>query len=709
MTSLDTLRNLEEDQILSGDDIFEAISEASSIVRSERYEDKDALEIAIRLLDASEKGQVPFGSHDAIEHLAEACGLFPYIDADGLNPLRAMAMEAFAVHLNKKVYLHAKQMEVLSHLLSGDNIALSAPTSFGKSLIVDAFISEKRPNCVCAIVPTIALIDETRRRLEKTFGKEYQIISKQSDTRHYKKVIYVLTQERFLNRDDFEGIDFLFVDEFYKLDPHREDHRFQTLNVALYRALRMTTQFFLAGPNIAFLNVGPSWKERLVFLRSGYQTVTVNTVDRTAEKEKFECFLSDLNGASDQQSLVYSKSPPAMRRLVQELLDEKFRAGSEIADELSAWVRENYHDQWILADACEAGIGMHHGKIPRAVAQLFVELFNEGTLPILLCTSTLIEGVNTSAENVFVYDKEISTKPFDFFSFSNIRGRVGRMMQHFVGNVFLYYSPPQEDELTVDVPVLSDPDQTDEYILMNYEPSELGPVGLERQQSLPLEYDLSPETLKKFGHFGAEVLSGAKANLRKHLKAKRHRFEWSGHPGYNQRLMLAEVIRPLLQSKNDKTTRLSVKQMAWAWDMLLKKPTLADFLSWFQEVFSKDEIQEGIERSFEFLGACEFNHATAVAAINQLLREIDPSIDADYAFFVLELESWFRPRWVKEIDEVGIPVPLSERLLPMLGQPSHYTEALVRIADLPEKELLAFSEIDQRLIKRATASLQYRM
>lgn len=705
MTSLGLLRSLEQEQVLTGSQIFDAISEASSIASSDRYEDPNALEIAIRLLDASEKGQVPYGSHTAIEHLAEECGLFPYVSTEGVSTMRAMAMEAFAVNLDRKVYLHAKQMELLSHLLVGENVALSAPTSFGKSLIVDAFISENRPECVVAIVPTIALIDETRRRFERNFGQEYQVISKQSDKRRSKLAIFVLTQERFLNRDEIEKIDFLFVDEFYKLDPNREDQRFLTLNVALYRALRISKQFFLAGPNIAFLNVGPSWKERLIFMRSSYQTVTVNTVDRTAEKEKFNSFLEDLSSVNDQQSLVYTKSPPAMRRLVQDLLDANFGAKADLNVELSNWVRENYHDQWVLAEACHAGVGMHHGKIPRAVGQLFVELFNVGQLPVLMCTSTLIEGVNTSAENVFVYDKEISTKPFDFFSFANIRGRVGRMMQHFVGKVFLYYSPPEEKDLVVDVPVLSDPDQSDDYILVNYEPSDLGPVGLERQRSLPFEYDLSLETLKQFGHFGPEILSDVKAQMVEELKVRRHRFEWSGHPDYNQRLSLAQIIRPLLQAKSDKTTRLSYKQMAWAWDMLLKKPTLSDFIFWFQVTFSKGEVQEGIERAFEFLSSCEFNHATAVAAVSELLREIDPTIDADYAFFTLELESWFRPPWVKELDEVGIPVPLSERLIPMLSRPTGYVEALVRIAQLSEEQLADFSDIDRRMIVRATESV----
>lgn len=702
MSPLSVLRSLGNERVLTGNEIFEAILQASKITISDRYEDADALEIAVRLLDASEKGQVPYGSHQAIEHLAEECGLFPYVNSRSIDIRRAAAMEAFAVQLDTKIYLHAKQMEVLSRLSNGENVVLSAPTSFGKSLIVDAYIQSNQPATVLIIVPTIALIDETRRRIEKNFGRQYQTISRQSDIRKNDYAVYVLTQERYLNRDDVRDIDLLFLDEFYKLDPSRQDSRFQTLNVALYKALKVAKQFFLAGPNIAFLSTGPAWSERIVFMRSHYQTVTMNSIDRSKAEQKFQCFLQDLNGAQGKQSLIYTKSPPSSRRLVEELLAAGYKTESDYGQILYDWLAANYHPEWILATSCAAGIGMHNGKIPRAVSQLLVDLFNDGELPVLICTSTLIEGVNTSAENVFVYDKEISTKPFDFFSFANIRGRVGRMMQHFVGNVYLYHTPPSETDMTVDVPVLSDLNNVDDFILLNLDSRELGPAGISRQLGLPLVFDVSAETLKKYGHFSGEALGEVKRHLKEALLRKSHHYIWSGQPNYNQKIALAAAIRPLLKAKVDKSTRLSEKQMAWAWGKLGRNAPISEFLTWFQSVFSDDDTQGGIDRAFEFLSSCEFNQATAVGAVNALVREISQAAAVDYSFFIVELETWFRPAWMKELDEVGIPVPLSERLLPHLGRPEHYRDALISISELPPMILAELSIIDRMMIKRAT-------
>ena len=106
-------------------------------------------------------------------------------------------------------------------------------------------------------------------------------------------------------------------------------------------------------------------------------------------------------------------------------------------------------------EAVTAGVGVHHGRIPRALASRFVVLFNNKTLPVLICTSTLIEGVNTAAKSVLIYDKR-STRNYDFFTFSNIRGRAGRLGQHHVGQVYLFHKPPGQEEIEVTAPLFGE-------------------------------------------------------------------------------------------------------------------------------------------------------------------------------------------------------------------------------------------------------------
>ena len=241
------------------------------------------------LLEARRNGQVPVGCEYAIELLVEECGLYPYVDASAFSYLTQTVIEAHAVTLRGKLYLHSKQMQILLWLLDGDNVILSAPTSFGKTLLVDAFLARAEPTTVVMILPTIALIDECRRRLLSTFGERYDIITTVSEIYdNTVPTIFVLTPERFLQRRDVLIIDFLFVDEFYKLDPTRGDARFETLNLALYKALPHARQCFMAGPHIRDIHLGERWTGNFRFVRTDYRTVTVNVIDRSTGQDKLE-------------------------------------------------------------------------------------------------------------------------------------------------------------------------------------------------------------------------------------------------------------------------------------------------------------------------------------------------------------------------------------------------------------------------------------
>jgi replicative superfamily II helicase len=101
----------------------------------------------------------------------------------------------------KGTVFHRVQAQVYRALMDGANVILSAPTSFGKSLIIDAIIDSARHKRIVLVVPTIALIDETRKRLAR-FNDRYKIIThaSQMPEQGERGAIYVLTQERVIDR-----------------------------------------------------------------------------------------------------------------------------------------------------------------------------------------------------------------------------------------------------------------------------------------------------------------------------------------------------------------------------------------------------------------------------------------------------------------------------------------------------------------------------
>jgi reverse gyrase len=111
--------------------------------------------------------------------LLRETGLFPYAEP---NELSARDRLAFEFHrpegrlADTGLVFHRAQAQVYWRLIDGENVILSAPTSFGKSLVIDALVASGKYRRIALVVPTIALIDETRKRLSR-FADSHKIIT----------------------------------------------------------------------------------------------------------------------------------------------------------------------------------------------------------------------------------------------------------------------------------------------------------------------------------------------------------------------------------------------------------------------------------------------------------------------------------------------------------------------------------------------------
>lgn len=688
MSALELLRTANPAHTFSASEIFQAAFEAGTLLSDSDRESDEALEIAIRLLESQRLGQIPPGCEDAVNFLAEECGLYPYINLDHLSHLRRALIEAHGVDLRGRLYLHAKQMKVLLWLLGGDNVILSAPTSFGKSLLVDAFIAHREPHTVVMILPTIALIDECRRRIERTFAATYDVITNSTDEYLAQRpTVFILTQERFLQRKDISKIDFLFVDEFYKLDPSRDDGRFETLNLALYKALPKSQQCFMAGPHIRGIELGAQWSGNFRFYKTDFRTVTVNVIDRSGSTARFDAFISDLKSVGEESSLVFTAVPKSAENLADQIVAAGVTYDTTLGNNLSRWIGLNYHRDWAIAAGTAHGIAVHHGRVPRSLGQLFVQLFDSGQLKVLICTSTLIEGVNTAAANVFIYDKKINRSDFDFFSFANIRGRVGRMMRHFVGNAYLYHEPPSEVETSVEVPVLANPGSSTDYLVINVDREELSQEGRARFDRLPTQTGLPAEILREHGAMGTGLLQELAEKVQQLLTDAPSDLVWSGFPDKAQRIAAADLLLYVAHKRRETTGLHTPKQVAWAWSQLNYHQSMPSFLSWFVGTF---DGERPIDAAFQFLQACEFSFSRTLGVVEALVRHLEPSVSISYGAYIVGLENWFRPPWMKQLDEAGIPMPLAERLQKYLKSPNSRADALSQITNLD----LAMPELD---------------
>ena len=99
-----------------------------------------ARDLLIQLLDYVGRNNIQY--FPLLNSLIREVGLYPYMDVNSSEWEDAFVYNLFKadIGLNEEKVLHREQFRLLSSLLAGKNIAVSAPTSFGKSFVIDAFI-----------------------------------------------------------------------------------------------------------------------------------------------------------------------------------------------------------------------------------------------------------------------------------------------------------------------------------------------------------------------------------------------------------------------------------------------------------------------------------------------------------------------------------------------------------------------------------------
>ena len=107
----------------------------------------------------------------------------------------------------------------------------------------------------------------------------------------------------------------------------------------------------------------------------------------------------------------------------------------ELAD-LAELSRKTVHSKFLLASVVETGVAFHFGNMPSLMRQEIERLFRIGKLRFLVCTSTLVEGVNLSCRTIVVRGpRKGMGNPMEPHDFWNLAGRAGRWGDEFQGNI----------------------------------------------------------------------------------------------------------------------------------------------------------------------------------------------------------------------------------------------------------------------------------
>lgn len=398
-----------------------------------------------------------------------------YVSADFLDRIfTQVSKEYLRIPEAENEYFFRAQKEIYEKFKE-PYFSYSAPTSLGKSYIMRTFIREqiaKGKQCNFAIiVPTKALINETTEKLTEVLGpelkeKNYRIVTSAGamalEEEH--NFIFAMTPERLLYllilMKDIP-IEYLFIDEAHKIS--KKDGR----SAFYYKVVDMLSQrstpphIVFASPNIpnpeVYLQLIPD-----VANRENYKIATkFSPVNQEKFLIDFKCFeLHYYNEATQKltkycsfpedkglldfvhelgegaRSIVYSNSKDNVVEYALQYATQLQPLHDSDLDVLAQDIRQDVHGDYYLADIVEKGVAYHMGYLPSTIRARIESLYKDGKIHTLFCTSTLLEGVNLPADNLFITSHKNGgdMSPVDF---RNLMGRVGRIEFNLYGNVFL--------------------------------------------------------------------------------------------------------------------------------------------------------------------------------------------------------------------------------------------------------------------------------
>lgn len=569
--------------------------------------------------------------------------------------------------------------------MSGKNVIASAPTSFGKSLLIEEVVASNKYKNIVIIQPTLALLDETRLKMLKYNGRYKMILRTSQPPSKDKGNIFLLTAERVMEYEELPHIDFLIIDEFYKLSLRRVDDRANTLNNAFLKIVnKYNCKFYFLGPNIDAISNGFAEKYNAVFYKSDFSLVDCNVInlyskinwttsDQQNDKQKIKLLCNLLDSLKDEQTLIYCSTPARARRFAKAYLDHLIESSDLTQNSLPLieWIDKNISSKWSLSKGLQQKIAIHDGSLQRHIATSIIRYFNEGKLRCIFCTSTIIEGVNTSAKNVVLFDGKKGGKDIDFFDYSNIKGRSGRLMVHYIGKIFNFCVPPEKETIVIDIPFHEqDPNIITDEILVNIPSTDVKNDTFERYKEL---HSIMPELLEIIKRNGVSIYG--QMNIYYALErdintSMYYNIAWSQAPNWDKLCYVLGLAEKNLFDFESRHGVVSVKQLVRYINQYRKNKSIMDIvdeiyqskLKRVKQVTDERKIKyfdEAIEQAFHiYRHWFQFTVPKALSVVDSLQRFVckrHRKHAGSYSYFVQQLENDFIRENLSILVELGVP------------------------------------------------------
>jgi superfamily II DNA/RNA helicase len=390
------------------------------------------------------------------------------------------------------------QKEIWESIEKNSLIGISAPTSAGKSFLIllkAIDLIKKKSGVVVYVVPTLSLVSQVtsdfRKLLDEFELTDYSIETTYNNLSATQNTIYILTQEKAIAafsqiENPFENIRLLVIDEIQNVEKvaDSDDQRSKVL-YDLMIELRNSSQIdhiIVSGPRIIkidelgsnvfgihsdkketdaspvlnltysisknktdyYFNVYSDLLENNLQVKitnndsiSGYGKVLYNDDYLNYLGEFLKCF------GKDESTLIFSPTSTTCNKIARHIAKDMEEKNEQYLNELASFISITVHPRFTMVDTLRKGVAYHHGKLPFHVRFLVEDGIRQKKIKTIICTTTLLQGVNLPVQNIIIRNPNLFTKQrvastkLSNYEIANLRGRAGRLLKDFVGRTYI--------------------------------------------------------------------------------------------------------------------------------------------------------------------------------------------------------------------------------------------------------------------------------
>ncbi|WP_337021232.1 DEAD/DEAH box helicase [Pantoea anthophila] len=496
--SIDKILRVKGDIQITAKEIYLLLSYGSVLSLSENESDiKKSYDIVSRILELDEKYDENVIA--ACDLILSRIGNFPgrallrekYNSGESPSLNLSLSLERIgreAENTYNEVTLTNFQCKLLSSLRNNNFLSVSAPTSAGKSFILSLAVIDKiktyGKECVVYVVPTRALISEVSNKFRyecKMAGFDKVVIRTAPEVIETDSIeqglIYVLTQERLVSllsnsyRNNHFHINTLLIDEAHEIQKGKRGIILQNaVELALEKYPHMQVMFsspLISNPEYFFSifrrgkngqsfieTISPVTQNILLVNQVSHNTKAIN-VKVNAEDEPIDLGVYELDfvlrgnrkvqkariaefiSRSGGSVIVFEDTPSNAEEVAINIAKNisKLYLQSDF-EEFIASIEDEMHEKYTLITCLCSGVAFHYGNMPSIIRNGIEYFFKRGDIRFIVCTSTLLQGVNLPAKHLILENPHSGDEPMSRADFLNLAGRAGRLKYEFHGNVW---------------------------------------------------------------------------------------------------------------------------------------------------------------------------------------------------------------------------------------------------------------------------------